>query len=453
MSVPTRRPLFAAAALALAVPCAAGPARGDVVVLKAGGEVRGEFVGDPGRGGTIAVRTRSGAVTTVPRAAVRRWENRDAGREAFAFRYDRTPPTAEAFWDLGEWALARRLVPERERALRRVIELEPQHDGARRALRHKRDGGEWLSPARWRARRGLVLYGNRAVSPEEKALLTAADDREAAEAGWYAAVRLHHRALASRSRAGAGRAGLEKIDDPAAIPALRKFLSDDRSPAVRAVYVAVLSRLPGTTPVEALADQAMRDVDGQIRHLAVTALGGNTAPHSGPARAGAAQPLLRRGLRADENLTVRRAASALATVGDAHAVPDLIRSLVTTHAYKVVVPTGDGAGVALGPGGSVSGGLGAGGGGGLSPDALMQIQRQYPGATVRPPPSPAGPVRRVTVKVEHRNPEALHALRSILARTAPAGGAGFGSEPPGTYDEAEWLAWWDRNRVGYAAGA
>ncbi|MEM9704374.1 MAG: hypothetical protein AAF907_18175, partial [Planctomycetota bacterium] len=169
-------------------------------------------------------------------------------------------------------------------------------------------------------------------------------------------------------------------------------------------------------------------------------------------RAGAAQTLLRGGLRDKTNLTVRRAASALGKLGDANAVPDLIRSLITTHSYTVVVPDNNGASVGLTGDGNMTGGLGANSVSGLPPEALLAIRAQYPGARINPPPAPPGPkrLRKVTVKVDHRNAEALVALQAILQREAPTGGVV--SAPPAGYDEALWTAWWERNRLAFGGG-
>ena len=430
------RAVPAALLLGLGVP----PAAADVVVLKTGGEVRGEFVGDPRDDDRpLVVRTAGGAEITVGRAAAASWAYRTPDREAFERRFDRTADglsgndAADAWWELGEWALARRLSDERRRALEEVIRHAPRHVPARKGLGHVKDDldGEWVSREEWRRKRGLVLYDGRAVSPEERALLAKADAGDAARRAWYRDVRRWHRDLRSPRKAGAARAELVKIDDPAAAEALRKFFADDPEAAVRSLMVTVLSRLPGDGPVPALADQAMRDVDAAVRGAAVAAL----AP---PARRESAQPLLRGGLRSKENMTVRRSASALAEVGDARAVPDLIKSLVTTHYYKVAVPQ-SGVGMTTGPGGRSSFGGGGGGTANLPPQvAGALLTGQLPaGVNVLPNRRP-GPVKVQTVKVDHTNPEVLVALRKLVAGAA-------GSPPPDGYDESAWAAWWELN--------
>ena len=296
---------------------------------------------------------------------------------------------------------------------------------ARKGLGHVKDDldGEWVSREEWRRKRGLVLYDGRAVSPEERALLAKADAGDAARRAWYRDVRRWHRDLRSPRKAGAARAELVKIDDPAAAEALRKFFADDPEAAVRSLMVTVLSRLPGDGPVPALADQAMRDVDAAVRGAAVAAL----VP---PARRESAQPLLRGGLRSKENMTVRRSASALAAVGDARAVPDLIKSLVTTHYYKVAVPQ-SGVGMTTGPNGRSSFGGGGGGTANLPPQvagALLTGQlpagvNVLPNRTSRPgenpnregrPHQPGGPRRPAETHRRHRPapPPAGHLRRS-----------------------------------------
>ncbi|MEM9702437.1 MAG: hypothetical protein AAF907_08340, partial [Planctomycetota bacterium] len=287
-----RTACFACCYWAIAV-FGAKSASADVVVLKSGGEVRGELVGEPDRGESVVIRTRSGASVEIARADVRSWEYRDAGREAFERRFDRTPATPDAWWELAEWALQNRLRSERTRALRELVKLDPKHEEAHLALGHKLDRGEWLTPMEWRRRNGLVLYGRRAVSPEEKALLEAADARDEAEKAWFRQVRQWSKALGDPSRAGSARAEIVQLTDPTAIPALQEFFSDSTDVRLRMLYVQTLGRMPATEPVRALAVQAMGDVDQLVRDEAIRGLAEETAPHDGPARAGAAQSLLR----------------------------------------------------------------------------------------------------------------------------------------------------------------
>ena len=199
-----RRAAVAAAVLCFA-PAAPPSAVADVATLKSGGEVRGEFVGDPRAGDVLTLRTAAGAVVSVRRADVRSWAYRDAAREAFERRFDRTPDDPAAWNDLAQWALENRLRSERRRALERVVQLDPYDEPARLSLGHKRDGNEWVTPAEWRRRRGLVLYDGRAVSPEERRLLRKADADDAARRGWYREVKLLVRNLSRPG--GPGRRG------------------------------------------------------------------------------------------------------------------------------------------------------------------------------------------------------------------------------------------------------
>ena len=303
-----------------------------------------------------------------------------------------------------------------------------------------RDGGEWVTREEWRDRRGLVLHEGRAVSPEERELLLKADANDAARRAWYRDVRRWRRDLDDPRKAGAARAKLAALTDPDAAEALRKFFADDPAPAVRSLMVRTLARLPGEGPVPALADQAVRDVDAGVRAEAVAALGT-------PERRGAAGPLLRGGLRSKQNVTVRRAASALAEVGDARAVPDLIRSLVTTHFYKVAVPDPAGASMTRGPGGTRFGG-GLGGPTATLPPQVAGalLTGQLPAGVSFVPNTRPGPTKLRTVKVEHTNPEALRALQLLTAPDPQSPAAGFSSTPPPDgYDEAAWAAWWEVN--------
>jgi len=81
--------------------------------------------------------------------------------------------SAEDHSELGRWAAAVDLSQMAEREFRRVIALDPEHDGARLALGYERMDGRWVTHEEAMQLRGFVRLDGRWVTKEEFGLRTA----------------------------------------------------------------------------------------------------------------------------------------------------------------------------------------------------------------------------------------------------------------------------------------
>jgi HEAT repeat protein len=397
---------------------AAAPVRADLVRLRNGGEIRGEVDKSEGVDGpTVTIESLSGIVVTVPRDEVEFVTYRRLVVEEYETRDRHTPHEVAAQWELAEWCKQQGLVAERERHLERVVELETDHAEARKALRHVRQDGVWMSREESMRRQGYVEYRRRWITPEELALIEQTEAERDAEQEWYANVRrlvigLEHRSPQRRQEAVAE---LSLIADPHAVPALVKNLAEHENKAVRLLYVNVLGNVPGGAGVGPLVDRSLYDANYEVRYRAVNVL----VEENRPAAAG----LYVQSLKSDDNQVVRRAANALARFGGEQVVPDLVDALVTRHEYRVAQQsTGDTLGFRTDGGGMVNPGQTS-----LPPD--LQALAQSGGAIVRTPTNPHARVKWVNVKYDVRNAEVLTALVKLT-------GQDFG------YDERTWRLWW-----------
>ncbi|MBW3540572.1 MAG: HEAT repeat domain-containing protein [Planctomycetes bacterium] len=407
----------------------ASPAAADVVRLVGGGEVRGQVDSGNSRDSRITISTLAGARIVLEREDVEFITRRSLAIEDYELRRRQTEDTVEAHWELAEWCRERGLRSQRLEVLERIVELDPEHEAAHRGLGHSLRDGQWLTRDEEMASRGYVKHEGDWITPQELELLQKTEAEREAELEWFRKVRLWHGWLTGR-HAGRAREALEelrKIDDADAVAALVKFFRDDQNAQMRALYIEILSNLPGPKPAAALAGQALYDADYELRYAAINGIG--------PAQHAAATPVFVRELRSSDNVMVRRAGMGLERVGGEDAVPYLIDALVTTHRYKVRVRD---PGLSFGSNGS----FGSGSGTPLPPDIEILLRTgQLPhGVIVNQPSNQLQPTKLAVVKYDHKNDEVLSALRRISGKS-------FG------FDERTWKLWWAAEKTGANAEA
>lgn len=425
----TRRPLGLCLLLAGCMGLASLSARADLIRLGSGGELRGSIVRieGSGPGERITLETLSGAVVTVERGEIRFVTRRPKLIEEYESRVRRIAETAEAHWDLSEWCRQNALKEQRNLHLERVVELDPGHEAAHRALGHTLRDGIWMSRDEIMTAQGYVKHKGRYITRQELELIEKTQAERDQELDWFRKVRLWHGWLTGRheERRQTGRLELEQIADPHAVPALVRFLGDDENRAIREFCVAILAEIGGAKPVPALVNLSLRDPDVEIRLAALNAIREEQRE--------AAIPFYLAELKNDLNAIVRRAGACLGCFEDTRVIPPLIDALVTTHRYRIRVPGSTSPTFSFGTDGSFAGGTA------LPPDVeLMLRSGQLPyGAAVHQVPPPGQELRTkiVTVKYDHQNPEVLTALQKLT-------GENHG------YDERTWRLWWAAEKHG-----
>ena len=175
-----RSTIRAPARVFLAAALLAGVALADTIVLKDGRRIPGQVLRRTKT--ALVVRTSLGEVS-FPFADVVEVLDEPTDREVFDQRLA-AAKTADACCEVAAWALQKRLKSLAKRAWLRAIELDPGHATARTGLGQVLHRGEWMTPEerdrRVRAEeeaemtaRGLVRYGERWVTPEDRAKLEA----------------------------------------------------------------------------------------------------------------------------------------------------------------------------------------------------------------------------------------------------------------------------------------
>ena len=394
----------------------------DIIKLKSGGEVRGKIdravsikKADP-----LVITTMSGTVVAVARKDIQFAARRSMTVEEYETRSRRAPNTVGAQVELAEWCRRKGMIEERQRHLRKVIELDGEHREARRALGYTKRNGKWSTAAERKLARGLVRYKGRFITPEELAILkkSAADSERERE--WAKKIKTWRAWLSHRvaDRRVEGTRKLKEIRDPDAVTGLARYLSKDPNRQIRSMYIRILAQIPGSRSTAALVKQALNDVSDELRYESMNAL--NEEQYK------TAMAMFIQSLGDPNNVIVNRAALGLRRVGTEQAVTPLINALVTAHRYRVRVPDRSGQ-VGFNSNGSFAGGQSV-----LPPqiEAMLRAGQLPYGVTINVPtgPKPLVRTRVITITRSHQNREALSALTKLT-------GQSFG------YDKRNWRLW------------
>lgn len=331
-------------------------AQGEVFVLTSGGQIAGRLLNpDQSPRQTYVIETSTHGRITLHKAQVREVRFPRPEEQEYERICPRYPDTVDGQWELAQWCAQRGLRAQRSRHLQRIIELDPDHAAARRALGYLELDGHWATTAEVMTARGYRMYQGRWRTAQEIALLESRRQLKEAEGGWMAKLRRWQGWLHS-DRHAAARENILAIKDPRAIKALTALLQGDRFVDNRLLYVETLAQIATPAAVQVLAARALHDPAEQVRLACLDHLRKQLHPN-----------LIRyfvKELDSRNNSTVNRAAVALGRLGDRSAVGPLIDALVSTHAETIQQgsPGTMTTTFAKGPGSSAMGGLSVGGG-------------------------------------------------------------------------------------------
>lgn len=169
-----------AAFLAILVIATAAPA--DIFHLKSGGKIEGKKVSEDGTHYTVKTKfgTQKIAKADVDKVEEKAFDTGGSGKkDEYKQRLAEIDPRdAEAHYQLGLWCKSNKLNREATRSFKKAITLEPQHEGAHKALGHVQVGDVWMSKADAKRaadvaksnemrEKGLVQYKGDWVKPED----------------------------------------------------------------------------------------------------------------------------------------------------------------------------------------------------------------------------------------------------------------------------------------------
>ena len=352
---------------------AGGAARADVFVLENGGRVSGELL-NPTESPRekFVVETPGGGRVTLQRNQVKQRLTVRAAEAEYQKIRPSYPDTVDGHWELAQWCLQERLTAQRETHLKRILELEPDHEEVRRLLGYRRHNGKWLTRDEFMEAQGYRRYKGDWKLPQQIDLIEGKRTEDVAEKEWFQKINRWRGWLNGGERGEQAKQNIEAINDPHAVRALVAAMQDDRRQAARVLFIGVLGRLATPTALKALAACSLDDADDEVRLSCLDQLKTKKTPELVSFYAGKLRP------KNSDNVVVNRAAMALGQLNDRSAIGPLIEALVTTHKFKVNTSGGGG-----GPGsmsstfGTGAGGKGAPpGAGGLSVGGGPQIITQ-----------------------------------------------------------------------------
>jgi hypothetical protein len=330
----------------------------DIFVLTNGGRVQGTLVNrEESPRKTYVVRTAGGELT-FEKAQVKEVLTQTAAQREYEDLAPRAADTIEGQWQIAEWCREHHLSRERAVHLERIIELDPDHRGARIGLGYVQMEGRWVRPDQYMEERGYVRYQGKWRMPQEIEMLEQKKKDEVAERAWYGKLKRLRDMLDDDRQGSKAHDEIIGIEDPAAVAALSSYLDKESVARVRPLYVQALGRI-GTGPaLQQLVAASMDDDDEEVRISSIEQI----VPHKQPQIVAAYVA----GLKSNDNARINRAAIALGQLKDPSTIDPLIKALVTRHKHQASVGSGPNQiGAAFSPDGS--GGLGGGmGSGGLS---------------------------------------------------------------------------------------
>ncbi len=353
---------FSIAMVGMVLACA-GPgaglrrASGELFLLQSGGKVSGQLVPqDPPDKDHLTIKTDAGATITLARSQIKQTLHQRPEEIEYEKLRVRAADTVEGQWELAEWCRENRLTAQREKHLKRIIELDPDDRQARLALGYERHGDTWTTQEEQMTKNGYVRYKGRWRLPQEIEIMEKERKKVLAEKEWIQKI-AGWRSWLGTGRDQQARDNLMAIKDNAAIKGLAEALKNDSRDDARRVFIDALAHV-GTTPaLMALTAWTMQE---QVQDLCLSCL-----EHLRKAKCHEAVVYFVGKLQSKDNTEVNRAGMALGAMGDPTAVDPLIDSLITTHKFKIVTgnPGQTSATFGNGPGNSSpGGGLSVGGG-------------------------------------------------------------------------------------------
>jgi hypothetical protein len=299
------------------------PARGDVFHLKGGGKLEGEVLEE--LGDAYRVRAPDG-IHLVHKGDILKIEKAPSPWEQYEKKRKRCSNTADGHYQLAEWCEKHGLIEERVEHLKQVLQLNPDHVAARRALGFVKKDGAWVKQQATTAPSREELEEQQRAGKEDKIVRKLISK-------WFVKVNgIYRGGLASgdgRSKTfRRGREQILAIRDPLALPALTGVLSAGNT-AARRVLVESLSQFDGDEATMNLLVVILLDPSAEIRKLAALELARRGDPR--------VVERLREALGSDEEFILRNAAAALGILKARVAVESLVSVLSAETQQEVLV--------------------------------------------------------------------------------------------------------------------
>lgn len=303
--------------------CWSSAAQADVFVLTTGGQVRGELLNkEESPRKTYQIKTPAGGMLAVESDQVKEVVRQSEAEIKYDQIRSRFADTVAGQWEAAQWCRTHRLVPQRKAHLERIVELDPDHADARRALGFVKIQGRWTTQNEHMQASGMVRYKGSWRYPQEVELLERQQKEKAAQDEWMKRLKRWSGWLESEKADEALR-NIAAIEDPYAVKALSMHLSRAKLRRVKPPYIDALARIGTPAAMDTLVECSIGDPDEEIRLLCLERI---AARKYTPATKKYVQAL-----KSKRNSIVNLAAAALAQMKDQATVGPLIDALVTKH--------------------------------------------------------------------------------------------------------------------------
>lgn len=302
-------------------------AEADIFRLQSGGEVRGTLSpnasASPER---YVIDTTSGGQVTLARTQVKAVVRQSKDEMEYDRIRSKYGDTVEDQWKLAEWCREHSLLKPRAVHLMKIIELDPNHAKARRALGYSQVKGRWMLKEEAMAEKGYVLHQGKWRLPQEVELMKAQSEQAGAEKEWMKKIKRWNSWLTG-DRSTLGRQNIQAIEDPHAVPALTSHLSGSSSRNTKLLYGSVLAKIATPAAMDALVRASMSDADEEVRVFCFERI---AEQQYKPAVSFYIQSL-----KSKNNAVINQAAVGLAYMKDSAAMGPLIDALITTHRFRL----------------------------------------------------------------------------------------------------------------------
>ena len=300
-----------------------------ILLLKEGGTLEGELL-NPNEISrkSYQIKTTGGLGIDLDARFVERVQSRD--RQALVEYHTEAPFTENTIknhlaW--ARWCSENQLFDQSRLHWRQILELDPDHTGARQVLGYDRTQNGWISRQSSREDRGLIQHRGRWQTAQQIAVESMLETQRNAEDHWRRTIRDLVRRLPNPQ----AETQLLEIRDPAAIDPLGDAMRNEGNPYRRAILLRSLIRIPDVRAVQIAAawSAGLAEPSDEIRQMCVEELLrlSNGNPEIRQIMIG----VYRSALRAGVEPIVSMAARILGDIGGHEAVPELIDVLVTTR--------------------------------------------------------------------------------------------------------------------------
>ncbi|MGD0517460.1 MAG: hypothetical protein ABSA26_08000 [Thermoguttaceae bacterium] len=322
--------------------------RAEVFVLDNGGRISGELLNrqeNPRK--QYVVKVAGEGQITLAASQVEQVLNRRPEEDEYEKIRPAYPDTVEGQWALAEWCRQQKLPIERQTHLKRIIELDPNHLEARRALGYVQIDGQWTTRDEAMIERGYKRYKGSWKLPQEIELLESKTKLESARQEWIQNIK-RWRGWLGTDRDAQARENFSNITDHMAVKALLLNLHGDRSVPAKLIYVEALAKINTPEASMGLAVASIEDPVEEVRQTCLDRLQTAKRPDL------VEYYLAKLRDKKSSNATINLVGIALGRMKDPSSVGPLIDALVTTHKFTIPKAGGDN---------SMSTSFGSGGGG------------------------------------------------------------------------------------------